>query len=243
MRRLLAAPRWQRLAALPALPVAHRPCAPLRRAASSLADRPEDAAAAAAAASAGSFAEQHGITLTGDLGEVDATPATSFAALRRTVGGVDQPLPTAVAHFLHKRGFDAPSPIQAQSLPLTLAGRDVVAIAQTGSGKTLGFLLPLLWEAAAARKAELAPLPPPLPEPSRNPLGTFSEASRKPLGTISEPSRNLLGAFSEPSGRRTGPPAALSRLCWRRRESWRSTPATKQFVPPCERRLFTAAGL
>ena len=206
MRRLLAAPRWQRLAALPALPVAHRPCAPLRRAASSLADRPEDAAAAAAAAaSAGSFAEQHGITLTGDLGEVDATPATSFAALRRTVGGVDQPLPTAVAHFLHKRGFDAPSPIQAQSLPLTLAGRDVVAIAQTGSGKTLGFLLPLLWEAAAARKAELAPLPPPLPEPSRNPLGTFSEPSRKPLGAISEPSRSLLGTFGQADRSTRGP--------------------------------------
>ena len=105
MRGLLAAPRWQRLAALPALPYAHRPCAPLRRAASSLADRPEDAAAAAAA-SAGSFAEQHGITLTGDLGEVDATPATSFAALRAV------PSPKALAPD-QSRMSGAPQPRKA----------------------------------------------------------------------------------------------------------------------------------
>jgi len=117
---------------------------------------------------------------------VDATPATSFAALRRTVGGVDQPLPTAVAHFLHKRGFDAPSPIQAQSLPLTLAGRDVVAIAQTGSGKTLGFLLPLLWEAAAARKADRS---------TRGPLAFVLAPTRELAQQIHEEARSLAAAF------------------------------------------------
>ncbi|KAF2579968.1 hypothetical protein F2Q68_00002532 [Brassica cretica] len=39
-------------------------------------------------------------------------------------------------------GFSAPTPIQAQSWPIAMQGRDIVAIAKTGSGKTLGYLLP-----------------------------------------------------------------------------------------------------
>ena len=41
-------------------------------------------------------------------------------------------------------GFKEPSPIQAQSWPMALSGRDVVAIAQTGSGKTISFALPAM---------------------------------------------------------------------------------------------------
>jgi superfamily II DNA/RNA helicase len=41
-------------------------------------------------------------------------------------------------------GFQAPSPIQAQSIPHVLAGRDVMACAPTGSGKTAAFVLPFL---------------------------------------------------------------------------------------------------
>lgn len=40
------------------------------------------------------------------------------------------------------RDFPAPTPIQAQSLPIALTGGNMVAIGQTGSGKTLAFLLP-----------------------------------------------------------------------------------------------------
>ncbi|KAM0936950.1 putative RNA helicase [Dioscorea sansibarensis] len=43
---------------------------------------------------------------------------------------------------VHHAGFSAPTPIQAQSWPIALSGRDIVAIAKTGSGKTLGYLLP-----------------------------------------------------------------------------------------------------
>lgn len=39
-------------------------------------------------------------------------------------------------------GFSAPTPIQAQSWPIALQSKDIVAIAKTGSGKTLGYLLP-----------------------------------------------------------------------------------------------------
>jgi ATP-dependent helicase YprA (DUF1998 family) len=43
---------------------------------------------------------------------------------------------------LRKHGFTAPTFIQAQAWPIALQGRDLVAIASTGSGKTAGFLLP-----------------------------------------------------------------------------------------------------
>jgi len=45
---------------------------------------------------------------------------------------------------LDKHGFVKPTPVQAQAIPPALTGRDVVATAQTGTGKTLAFLLPLM---------------------------------------------------------------------------------------------------
>ncbi|MEL6160162.1 MAG: DEAD/DEAH box helicase [Cyanobacteria bacterium J06627_32] len=42
------------------------------------------------------------------------------------------------------QGYTEPTPIQAQSIPLVIAGHDVMASAQTGTGKTAGFTLPLL---------------------------------------------------------------------------------------------------
>ena len=42
------------------------------------------------------------------------------------------------------QGYETPSPIQAQAIPAVLSGRDVMAAAQTGTGKTAGFTLPLL---------------------------------------------------------------------------------------------------
>src|SRR5437763_3447420 len=41
-------------------------------------------------------------------------------------------------------GFDTPTPIQEQVIPLVLGQRDVIAGAQTGTGKTAAYLLPLL---------------------------------------------------------------------------------------------------
>ncbi len=47
------------------------------------------------------------------------------------------------------KGYDTPSPIQVQAIPAVLAGRDVLAGAQTGTGKTAGFVLPILQRLAA----------------------------------------------------------------------------------------------
>lgn len=52
-------------------------------------------------------------------------------------------LPSFVLQSLKSHGIEAPLPIQAQALPLVLAGRDVIGLAQTGSGKTLAFLIPI----------------------------------------------------------------------------------------------------
>ena len=41
-------------------------------------------------------------------------------------------------------GYDAPSPIQEESIPIALAGRDLLARAKNGTGKTGAFLIPLL---------------------------------------------------------------------------------------------------
>jgi|GEM_PF-6954653 ATP-dependent RNA helicase RhlE len=43
-----------------------------------------------------------------------------------------------------EQGYDKPSPIQEKSIPAVLAGKDVMAAAQTCTGKTSGFTLPML---------------------------------------------------------------------------------------------------
>ena len=45
---------------------------------------------------------------------------------------------------IRSQGFAAPTPIQCQAWPMALSGRDVVAISQTGSGKTISFALPAM---------------------------------------------------------------------------------------------------
>ena len=76
---------------------------------------------------------------------------TQFADL-----GLDAPLLDALA----AESYTAPTPIQAQAIPHVLAGRDLLGIAQTGTGKTAAFALPILHRLAAERR-------PPLPHSCR----------------------------------------------------------------------------
>jgi superfamily II DNA/RNA helicase len=77
-------------------------------------------------------------------------PATSFA---------EYGLPQPVIDVLSRTGISRPTAIQARTLPDALAGRDVLGRAQTGSGKTLGFGLPMITRLHAERGGR-APLTP-----------------------------------------------------------------------------------
>ena len=54
------------------------------------------------------------------------------------------PISAQLKSNLSKHGFIQPTPVQAQAIEPALAGKDLVATAQTGTGKTLAFVLPLL---------------------------------------------------------------------------------------------------
>ncbi|TRO96705.1 DEAD/DEAH box helicase [Glycocaulis profundi] len=61
-------------------------------------------------------------------------------------------LAETVLSAVSAEGYETPTPIQAQAIPSVLKGRDVVGIAQTGTGKTAGFVLPLLTRLLAEKK-------------------------------------------------------------------------------------------
>jgi superfamily II DNA/RNA helicase len=80
--------------------------------------------------------------------QAPAPPATSFA---------EYGLPQPVIDVLARAGIITPTAIQARTLPDALAGRDVLGRAETGSGKTLGFGLPMLTRLQAQRGRTTAP--------------------------------------------------------------------------------------
>jgi ATP-dependent RNA helicase RhlE len=68
--------------------------------------------------------------------EIDAGPSgVSFAELD---------LAPEVLHAVLDAGYTHPTPIQQQAIPLALEGRDLIGLAQTGTGKTAGFTLPIV---------------------------------------------------------------------------------------------------
>jgi superfamily II DNA/RNA helicase len=56
-----------------------------------------------------------------------------------------------VLNAVADKGYSAPTPIQQQAIPVVLMGRDVLGCAQTGTGKTAGFVLPMLDILSGAR--------------------------------------------------------------------------------------------
>ncbi|KAF6774725.1 hypothetical protein AHF37_06189 [Paragonimus kellicotti] len=83
------------------------------------------------------FRATHKMTLSGSN---IPRPVMSFGELN---------LPEYIHRVIMKNGWQNPTPIQAQGLSMGLAGRDVVGIAQTGSGKTASFIIPALVHIAA----------------------------------------------------------------------------------------------
>lgn len=58
----------------------------------------------------------------------------------------DLNLKTPLRNGIEELGFETMTPIQEEAFPVILSGRDMIGIAQTGTGKTLGYMLPLLHE-------------------------------------------------------------------------------------------------
>ena len=84
----------------------------------------------------------------------------------------DLGVPSSLAQILEQQGITTPTPIQAATLPDSLAGRDVLGRGRTGSGKTYAFLLPLVARLDASKM-------PAMP--------------RKPRALILAPTRELVG--------------------------------------------------
>ncbi|MGU3435787.1 DEAD/DEAH box helicase [Actinomycetes bacterium M1A6_2h] len=77
----------------------------------------------------------------GDAAPADAAPATADAPTVTFAGlGIDD----RVLRALTDVGYETPSPIQAATIPPLMAGSDVVGLAQTGTGKTAAFAVPIL---------------------------------------------------------------------------------------------------
>ncbi|CAD6255686.1 unnamed protein product [Miscanthus lutarioriparius] len=80
--------------------------------------------------SADAYRQHHEVTA---MGENVPAPFMTFEATG---------FPPEILREIHAAGFSNPTPIQAQTWPVALQNRDIVAIAKTGSGKTLGYLIP-----------------------------------------------------------------------------------------------------
>lgn len=84
-------------------------------------------------------------------------------------------LADTIVRAITEHGYDAPTPIQAQAIPAVLAGGDLLAGAQTGTGKTAGFVLPVLQKLST----------------------TINGKSSKPRALILTPTRELAAQVAE----------------------------------------------
>src|SRR6476661_1665631 len=106
--------------------------------------------------------------------------ATSFAEL-----GLRPELLRAV----EEAGYTTPTPIQVQAIPVILAGRDVMGGAQTGTGKTAGFALPIL--------QKLAPMANASPSPARHPVRALILTPTRELAVQVEESFKTYGKYTK----------------------------------------------
>jgi ATP-dependent RNA helicase RhlE len=88
------------------------------------------------------LSDRKDLGLMDSLNSLDSLPSNSNAGFSAL--GLATPLCRAVADS----GYDAPTPIQAGAIPVLLTGRDVLGCAQTGTGKTAAFALPILHKLA-----------------------------------------------------------------------------------------------
>ena len=84
---------------------------------------------------------------------------------------------------VEEAGYLIPTPIQEQAIPVVLMGRDVLGVAQTGTGKTAGFTLPMIEILAGSRAKARMPRSLIL-APTRELAARCPKASRNTASTI-----------------------------------------------------------
>jgi ATP-dependent RNA helicase RhlE len=87
------------------------------------------------------------------------------------------------------QGYTVPTPIQAQAIPVVLAGRDLLGAAQTGTGKTAGFTLPLLQRLSGKASASYSP--------ARHPVRALIVTPTRELAIQVEESVRTYGKFQK----------------------------------------------
>jgi ATP-dependent RNA helicase RhlE len=107
------------------------------------------------------------------------------------------PLCTQLQNNLKKYGFVSPTPVQSGSIPHALAGRDVVATAQTGTGKTLAFLLPLIQSLAKPGGKPAPGIQALILTPTRELALQIQETANKLTQGLSLSSTVVVGGMSE----------------------------------------------
>jgi ATP-dependent RNA helicase RhlE len=123
---------------------------------------------------------------------------------------------TPLLNSLETEGYTAATPIQQQAIPLVLEGRDVLGIAQTGTGKTAAFALPILQRLSQGEQAE-RPVPAETPHQnsrqSRHPHRKAVTHSRRAIrALVLAPTRELASQIAESFrtyGRQTGMRTAI----------------------------------
>jgi superfamily II DNA/RNA helicase len=94
---------------------------------------------------------QESITSTDTLAGTDAGAETEAVTATAELTFADLGLSPDVLRAVTDSGYTVPTPIQAQGIPEVLKGRDIIGIAQTGTGKTASFTLPMIERLARGR--------------------------------------------------------------------------------------------
>merc|ERR1719189_755428 len=89
-------------------------------------------------------------------------------------------LPTEILDIVEKVGYTEPTPIQRQAIPIGFQNRDIIGVAETGSGKTAAFLIPLLTWITSLPKIE-----------------RLEDADKGPYAVILAPTRELAQQIEE----------------------------------------------
>ena len=76
---------------------------------------------------------------------------TSATIISSSVPFADLALEPQLLEAVEQLGYDTPTPIQEQAIPTVMTGQDVMGLAQTGTGKTAAFVLPILQRLAGGK--------------------------------------------------------------------------------------------